>query len=164
MELFNRIIGQATDAAIAERLHQLSHAGHVDEVRLARADLARRRIRAVTSDGRDIAIALSREERLGNGAVLELTAERALVVRVEEAFWLRLDPSGMAQALALGYHAGNLHWRVRFRDQSLLVALEGEPDRYIERLQAAMPMTDVAIVIEDENGEVVDSIQEAAHG
>ena len=164
MELFTQILGEATDAAIAERLHELSHADAVDEVRLARADLARRRIRAVTRSGRDVAVALSRDEKLGNGAVLELSAERALIVRVEEEFWLRLDAPDAATALALGYHAGNLHWRVRFRGSSLLVALEGEPEAYLERLHAAMPLPDLPVAIEDERGQLVEPNKEQPHG
>ena len=34
----------------------------------------------------------------------------------------------------LGYHAGNLHWRVRFAGEALLVALEAPMDDYLARL------------------------------
>lgn len=157
MELFTKVLGKVWDTEIAEKLHDLSHVGAIDEVRLAQTDLARRRIRAVTHSGRDIAVALSRDEKLTNGAVLELSAAGALVVRVDEEFWLRVDAPDLATALALGYHAGNLHWRVRFRGASLLIALEGDSEIYTERLGAAVNLSDLPMEIEDEEGNLVSS-------
>jgi len=43
-------------------------------------------------------------------------------------------PAAAAAALRLGYHAGNLHWRVRFDGADLMVALEGPEARYRDRL------------------------------
>ncbi len=71
-----------------------------------------------------MAIALPRDQKLFDGAVLLLDADRALVVRVDRQHWLQLQPRSLADAIELGYHAGNLHWRVRFADEALLVALE----------------------------------------
>ncbi len=48
--------------------------------------------------------------------------------------WLRLEPQAVADAIALGYHAGNLHWRVRFAGETLLVAMEAPMDDYLARL------------------------------
>ena len=45
-----------------------------------------------------------------------------------------------AAALELGYFAGNLHWRVRFEGERLLVALEGPEEDYLSRLK---PFLDV---------------------
>mgnify|MGYP006140052353 CR=1 FL=1 len=46
-----------------------------------------------------------------------LAEARAVIVRVEPEAWLRLRPADAAAALAVGYHAGNLHWRVRFEGE-----------------------------------------------
>ncbi|MBL7406143.1 urease accessory protein UreE, partial [Escherichia coli] len=86
----------------------------VDVLVVSSADVARRRIRATTQSGEEIALALPRDEPLFDGAVLALDADRALIARVGAERWLRLVPASQAAALELGYHAGNLHWRVRF--------------------------------------------------
>ena len=87
-----------------------------------------------TDRGTSCVIALPRGERLYNGAVLALEESRAIVVRVAGESWLRLRPVSVADALRLGYHAGNLHWRVRFDGEDLLVALEGPEADYVARL------------------------------
>ena len=66
--------------------------------------------------------------------MLFIDESRAIVVRAEVERWLRLQPSSIAEAVELGYHAGNLHWRVRFEGECLLVALEGPADAYYARL------------------------------
>jgi urease accessory protein len=77
---------------------------------------------------------LPRDQRLFDGAVLVLAPDRAVVVRVAQERWLRLQPRAIADAIELGYHAGNLHWRVRFAGEALLVALEAPMDDYLARL------------------------------
>lgn len=134
MRLIDRIVGSRLDPKIADRLHHLDHHHAVDVLAIDGADLARRRLRAITNRGEEIAIALPRDEILFDGAVLILDSDRALVVRVGAERWLRLAPSDRAAALELGYHAGNLHWRVRFEGEDLLVALEGPPEDYLARL------------------------------
>jgi urease accessory protein len=148
MDVFTEILGSRDSPAIAEALHRLQHHDRVDEVTLPRADLSRRRLRARSRAGRDIAIALPRETPLHDGAVLELGPDRALVVRVEAEDWLRLEPADAATALALGYHAGNLHWRVRFDGATLRVALEGPVDRYTDRLRAFLENGRVTLAVE----------------
>lgn len=128
------ILGSASDPGMRDRLHDLGHTDAIEYVVLSPKDTARRRIRATTDKGTDCAIALPRDERLHNGAVLLLEDERAIVVRVDDESWLRLHPTSSANAIQLGYHAGNLHWRVRFDREDLLVALEGPETDYIERL------------------------------
>ncbi|MEL6997521.1 MAG: urease accessory protein UreE [Pseudomonadota bacterium] len=134
MEMFTGILGTMDDPALAGPLHRLEHADAVDELLIPRADLARRRLRAVTAKGADIAIALPREVQLFDGAVLRCDADHALIVRVEAEHWLRVRPAGAEAALRLGYHAGNLHWRVRFDGTDLIVALEGPEAGYRDRL------------------------------
>lgn len=134
MRLIDRIVGCRLDPKIADRLHHLDHHHAVDVLAIESADLARRRLRATTNKGEEVAIALPRDEILFDGAVLVLDSDRALVVRVGAECWLRLVPIDRAAALELGYQAGNLHWRVRFEGGDLLVALEGPPEDYLARL------------------------------
>jgi len=129
------ILGFASDPALAERLHELGHAGRVEHLMLAQEDVHRRRLRAQTDQGTDCLIALPREQALVDGAVLVLEQTQAVVVRLSEEHWLALVPRDSAAALELGYFAGNLHWRVRFDGDQLLVALEGPGEDYLARLK-----------------------------
>lgn len=139
MLIVEQILGGAQDPLLADRLHRLQHAGRVEYVRLKRADTARRRMRVETDRGRECGISLPRDSALFNGAVLHLAEDAAIVVRVEEERWLALAPTDTAAALEIGYHAGNLHWRVRFSGGRLLVALEGTPEAYLARLREHVP-------------------------
>ncbi len=136
MLLIERVLGSRLEPSLAERIHHLEHHGAVDILMVASADVPRRRLRATTRGGADVAIALPRDQQLFDGAVLLLEPERAIVVRVAEERWLRLQPRSIADAIELGYHAGNLHWRVRFEGETLLVALEAPIDDYLARLGA----------------------------
>lgn len=132
----SKILGFASEPALAERLHDLAHAGgHVEHLMLAREDVHRRRLRGRTDGGTDCLIALPRDQALGDGAVLALEKTRAIVVRLAEERWLALAPRDSAAALELGYFAGNLHWRVKFDEGRLLVALEGPEGDYLARLK-----------------------------
>ena len=51
-----------------------------------------------------------------------------------ETKWLRIVPVNDAAALELGYFAGNLHWRVRFDEAVLEIALDGPEQNYLDRL------------------------------
>lgn len=128
------VLGSRVEAHLAEALHELEHHGAVDVLPLAQADVSRRRMRAQTRGGEDLAISLPRDQTLFDGAVLLLEPGRAIVVRVNAERWLRLSPRSISDAVELGYHAGNLHWRVRFAGESLLVALEAPVDDYVARL------------------------------
>ncbi len=129
------IIGAATDPSIADRLHHLGHHGKVEYLSLSSEDTRRHRMRASTDAGTECALVLDRAQQLFNGAVLMLTDERAVVVRMRETEWLTLAPRDTASALELGYFAGNMHWAVRFEGAWLRIALQGPADRYLERLQ-----------------------------
>lgn len=134
MLVVDRVVGSRLDAGFAERLHHLEHHGEVEWLLLPAAELARRRFRAVTSRGAEVAVALPRDEPLFDGAVLLFEPHRAIVVKVDAERWLRITPQDLATALELGYHVGNLHWRVRFAAGSIDVALEGPEETYLARL------------------------------
>ena len=129
------IVGAATDARIADRLHDLSHAGRVEYLTLSQEDTHRHRLRATTDAGTECAVVLGRSEHLYNGAVLLLTDERAVVVRMLETEWLTLAPRDTSAALELGYFSGNMHWAVRFEGACLRIALQGPLERYLERVE-----------------------------
>jgi urease accessory protein len=129
------VLGSRLDPAFHDRIHALEHHGAVDLVIIPQADLARRRLLRTTRKGVELAIALPREQRLFDGAILALDESRAIIVRAETERWLRLKPRSIADAIELGYQAGNLHWRVRFDGEVLLVPLEGRPEDYAARLE-----------------------------
>ena len=134
MQRIEQVLGSRLDPALAEQIHELEHQGAVDLLTVPLADVSRRRFRATTRGGTEVAIALPRNQRLFDGAVLVLEPDHAVVVRVAQERWLRLEPRAIADAIELGYHAGNLHWRVRFDHEALLVAMEAPMDDYLARL------------------------------
>jgi urease accessory protein len=67
---------------------------------------------------------------------------------------MRLEPRSISDAIELGYHAGNLHWRVRFQGEVLFVALEGRPEDYTSRLGEMIAANRVAVrILEEEERE-----------
>jgi urease accessory protein len=132
--VIDAIVGDRAEAAMAARLHDVSHDGDLETLMLAPLDLPRRRFHAVTDAGTHCFVQLARDRTLFDGAVIYLENRRAIVVRVGEQRWLRLRPAEGA-GLELGYLAGNLHWRVRFEGDILLVALDGPIESYRARLQ-----------------------------
>ncbi len=143
------ILGNAIDPGLAGRLHRLEHDGRLEYVVLSRADTQRKRLRVATDRGAEVAIALPRAERLENGAVLLLTDERAIVVRLEETPWLEIEPVDAATALEIGYLAGNHHWRVKFAGARLRIALDGPAADYLRRLAPQLEDGRVRLVERD---------------
>ena len=140
-----RVLGSRTDPALKEPLHRLEHHGAVEFLAVQPADLDRRRLKASTERGEEVAITLPRDQKLFDGAVLLIDDERAIVVRAGDQRWLRLSPRAARDALELGYHAGNLHWRVRFDGGDLLVALDGPAASYAARIEPLLSAGRVAL-------------------
>jgi len=168
----DHVLGSRLESAFSEEIHRLEHRGAVDVVNIPVADLARRRLLATTRAGEELAIALPRHQKLFDGAVLLIDRERAIVVRAATERWMRLEPRSISDAVELGYHAGNLHWRVRFQGEVLFVALEGRPEDYTARLGEMISARRVGVSILDqeegdegsgENGRPVDDDHAAAH-
>lgn len=134
-QTISKVIGFAGDPDISERLHDLSHNGNIEYLVIEPEDTLRRRLRASTNKGTDCAVALSRDQKLEDGSVLYLDETNAIVVKMTEERWLAVEPSNAATAIELGYFAGNLHWRVRFKGEVLEVAMEGPRATYVSRLQ-----------------------------
>jgi urease accessory protein len=151
-----RVLGSRLEPELSEELHRLEHRGAVDVVNVPVADLARRRLLITTRGGVELAIALPRHQKLFDGAVLVLENDSAIVVRAATERWLKLEPRSIADAIELGYHVGNLHWRVRFGGEVLFVALEGRPEDYIARLEDMVASRRVGISVLDEEEDVPD--------
>ena len=150
MRLIETVIGARHDESLSGALHRLEHRDQIDVLAIDGAEQQRRRFRATTARGEEIAIALQRDQTLHDGAVLVLDEDYALVVRVATPRWLSLKPRDAAAALELGYQAGNLHWRVMFDGARLLVAQEGPVAAYRERL---LPLIEKGAVIIDEDAQ-----------
>lgn len=140
------VLGLTTEPEMASALHGLAHADRVEYVELDVKDLARRRLRVCTDKGTECAIALPRSERLQNGAVLALTDERAVVVRLCEQEWMTVEAVDTASALRLGFLAGHLHWRVEFSGRQLRVALDGPRASYVARLAGPIDEGEVWLI------------------
>jgi urease accessory protein len=147
---------------LSEQIRRLEHDGLVDTVSIAVADLDRRRLLATTAAGEQLAVALPRHQKLFDGAVLVLEEDRAIIVRAAMQRWLRLEPRSIGDAIELGYHAGNLHWRVRFDGEVLLVALEAQPKDYISRIDNLMSSDRVAASVID--GDAADAFDDGRNG
>jgi urease accessory protein len=150
MRRIDRVLGSRLEPEFSEELHRLEHRGAIDIVNVPVADLARRRLLITTRGGEELAIALPRHQKLFDGAVLLLDGDRAIVVRAASERWLRLEPRSISDAVELGYHVGNLHWRVRFGGEVLLVAMEGRPEDYTARLENLITSRRVGVTVLDE--------------
>jgi urease accessory protein len=89
---------------------------------------------------------------LFDGAVLLLDDVSAIVVRAAGQRWLRLEPRSISDAIELGYHVGNLGWRVRFEGEILFVAIEGRVENYVVRLGELFWSRRVGMTVLDEDG------------
>jgi urease accessory protein len=130
----NRILGQASDPAFFDRLHELQHHGRVERILIGSEDAARHRLRVLTDAGTECAIALPRDQRLANGSILLMDERRAILIAMREEEVLKLAPADAAAALELGYFAGNMHWAVRFHGAELHILLHGPAETYLQRL------------------------------
>lgn len=147
----NHVLGSRLEPAFSERLLRLEHHNAVDVVQLSDADLEQQRLMVTTRRGQELAIALPRHQRLFDGAVLLLDDIHAIVVRAANRRWLRLEPRSLSDAIELGYQVGNLHWRVRFEGDALLVAIEGRPENYAVRLGELIWSRRVGMSVVDED-------------
>jgi urease accessory protein len=129
------IVADVREAPVGERIHALEHDHRLETLFLDHEEMGRRRLRSNTDHGTECCIALPREQRLFDGAVLLLEDTRAVVVRQASDTWLSLRAADTASALELGYFAGNMHWRVRFSGPVLHIASEGGLEDMLARLQ-----------------------------
>tara|TARA_A100001011_G_scaffold214268_1_gene222335 strand:- start:203 stop:655 length:453 start_codon:yes stop_codon:yes gene_type:complete len=134
MLILNKILGYVSDIRFSEKIHLLSNLNSIEYLNINPNDTSRRRIRITSDQGTDCAISLSRNEKLSDGAILNLSTTKAIVVKMMIEKWLSVKVCDLEAALKLGYFVGNLHWRVRFKEDLIFIALEGPKQTYIERL------------------------------
>jgi urease accessory protein len=139
------IIGRSDDAAYAGRIHDLEHRDGVELLFVPPSDVGRKRFRLTTDRGTECAVSLDRDEELVEGALLFLAPDRAIIARFGEQETWRLRPKDQAASLKLGWNAGNLHWRVRFDGDCLVVLLDGPLQAYRARI---MPLLRAGEVVE----------------
>ncbi|GLH75984.1 urease accessory protein UreE 1 [Bradyrhizobium sp. SSBR45G] len=139
------IIGRADDKAYARQLHTLEHRGGIELLFVPPQDAGRKRFRLTTDRGTDCAVSLDRDEELVDGALLHLDSGRAIIARFGEQQIWRLRARDAASALKLGWHAGNLHWRVRFEGEDLVVLLDTPLESYRARI---LPLIESGEVVE----------------
>ncbi|MGA9872358.1 MAG: urease accessory protein UreE [Rhodococcus sp. (in: high G+C Gram-positive bacteria)] len=132
--VIDEIVGHELEFGVARKLHELRHRHGVEYVRLDAADLARSRLRVTSDAGHDYAVALDRDKRLADGAVLVLDDVRAVVVRAGAPRILELRAVDAAAAMALGFLAGHLHWRATMAGGAMSVTLEGPESDYRARI------------------------------
>jgi urease accessory protein len=131
---FTHIFGRISESSFSEKLHQLEHEDNVDYVSLSSEDIQRKRLKVISYKGKECGIALPREQKLFDGAILSIADDYALVVRCKDVKWLRCTAIDTATALELGYFAGNMHWSVRFEKNILEIELKGRLEDYQQRL------------------------------
>ncbi|MEA3536659.1 urease accessory protein UreE [Rhizobium sp. CC-YZS058] len=129
------IVGRSSDPQFRGPLHRLEHSGCIELLYVPPEDAGRKRFRLSTDRGTDCAVSLGRGEELSDGALLFIDDHRAIVARFGEQRLWRLQPRDAAAALQLGWHAGNLHWRVRFEESRLIVLLDGPLETYRSRIR-----------------------------
>jgi len=143
------IVGHETDPAYHARLHALSHRHGVELMFVPHDEAARKRFRITTDRGTDCAVSLDRDEELVDGALLHIDEDKAIVVRFGRQRVWRLRPANPAAALKLGWNAGNLHWRVRFEGDWLVVPLERPLEEYRARIAPLLRVGEIVEEVED---------------
>ena len=134
LKRIENIVGHSDDPQFAKRLENLFEADAIEYIILRLVDTARRRLRVTTSKGRDCAIALPRNISLLDRSILFIDDTLAIILKIQERKWIRLRPKDQSAALELGYHCGNLHWKVEFDHPDLRVAIDSEESTYLARI------------------------------
>jgi urease accessory protein len=132
------IMGVADDPIYRAKLHELEHRNGLEFLYVPPWESGRKRFRLVTDRGTDCGVSIGRDEALVDGAILYLDEQRAIVVRFgSQALW-RLCPATTSAALKVGWSAGNLHWRVQFEENCLVILLDGPLPEYRERIRTLL--------------------------
>ena len=145
MKVYTKLLDPTKDN-IEQLIHKLEHEEALDTIRLNADDLSRRRFTSETTFGKTVGISLPRSLKLYDGALLEISERYCLMVNVETENWLRLEVQSADVALRLGYFAGNLHWAVKFDQNSLNVAISGDVDAYLDRINNIFKGCEVKIL------------------
>jgi urease accessory protein len=151
-ELANHYLGNiATDAALAEQLHQAQHSQQYLEVALERSDRMKGRIHIQALSGEAIGIVKERSWALTEGDVLQTQSGKLLLVRLKDQGMIVLqfasgspaeaqveDPAAAAadaaadvslHALALvhlGHTLGNHHYPISIQNDGIYIPVTGD--------------------------------------
>jgi urease accessory protein len=138
MLIVSGILGAATEPRFHGRV--------LDRLWIAAADAGRRRLRARTEGGLDVAVDLARRDWLAEGAVLDDDGARIVVVaRTPEPLMIVDLPRGDARAaLRVGHALGNRHAPVVLRDGGLVTPVTDTPE-LAARAVRALGLPGVAI-------------------
>jgi urease accessory protein len=146
METISGTVGHETDEAIAQRLHRLDHHGLVERVYVSEPLIGRRRFRVTGDRGNEYGIVLDGDPADLDGRVVLLTEDRAVVLHRGEPRTLTLRATDLAGAVQLGWHAGHLHWRVRFEGDQLVVLLDAPESDYLDRIEGFLASGAIEVV------------------
>lgn len=146
MKTFRAVLGHRFDENLQKSLLQHEDAGRVIRLQVPEKELGRRRFKAADQHGVEYGVALSREVRLENGAVLELTPERAVVVEAWESEQLELRAVDAEGGVQLGWHAGHLHWRIRTSGDRMTVLLDAPREEYLKRISGCVEQGLIEVV------------------
>lgn len=139
-------VGREGEPALAEQLHHLDHAGRVERVYLGEPLIGRRRFKATSDQGTEYGIVLDGDPADIDGRVILLEDDRAVVLHRGEPQTLQLRATGTTGAVQLGWHAGHLHWRVRFAGPDVTVLLDAPKEDYLIRLQPYLESGEIVVV------------------
>ena len=145
MKVYTKLLDPTKDNT-EQLIHKLEHEEALDTIRLNADDLSRRRFTSETTFGKTVGISLPRSLKLYDGALLEISERYCLMVKVEPENWLRLEVQSADVALRLGYFAGNLHWAVKFDKNRLSVAISGDANSYLDRINNVFTDREVKIL------------------
>lgn len=149
METLRGAVGSVRNGAVADAVAALDERGRLERIHVSEALAGRRRFRATSDAGRDYGVVLDANVEELDGLVLLLEEDRAVVVVQEEPATLRLRGATPAGALQLGWHAGHLHWRVRFDGAEVEVLLDAPAEDYLDRILALVDDGAVEVVGHD---------------
>jgi urease accessory protein len=143
--LVRELLGDSSEARFAGRRR--------DPIAVSSEDARRRRLRALTEGGTDVALDLPRGSFLAHHSVLHDDGERIVVVEraPEPALVVRLDdslpPEALVEQAALIAHwAGNQHLLVESRGHEIRVRISTTPELMLASARALdLPGVDVSI-------------------
>jgi urease accessory protein len=146
MKTISGTVGHETDEVIAGRLHRLDHDGLVERVHISEPLVGRRRFRVTGDRGNDYGIVLDGDPSDIDGRVVLLEDDRAVVLYRGEPRTLTLRATDLAGAVQLGWHAGHLHWRVRFEGAEMVVLLDAPESDYLDRIRGFLSSGAIEVV------------------
>lgn len=112
MAVLTSVVGHVSDLG--------SPGGREDPIFLTSEERASAHMATETASGRVVRISLPRGTELNDGDVVEVVGETLVVVRPANERLFIVRPEGALMWGVAGFHLGNLHRPVRFRDDAML--------------------------------------------